>query len=170
MRIADPSPALTTPPSPIADPALLNPTSDAHIASGVDQIERIRSLLCTFRAETASAILEETFFEDETEESGLLFRTAKELKDHLMNNEAPPALCSALGIAQPAWSDDGFDSEQGAAILMALGITAPEPILMAIFLQCHGSDPYDPETATWRKMALLHELHEALAALKPHAT
>ena len=92
-----------------------------------------------------------------------------------MNNEAPPALCSALGIAQPAWSDDGFDSEQdgfaqGAAILMALGITAPEPILMAIFLQCHGSDPYDPETATWRKMALLHELHEALAALKPHAT
>ena len=163
---ADPSSGPTLPPSPIADPALFDPTSDAHIASGVDQIERIRSLLCTFRAETASAILEETFFEDETEESGLFFRTAYELKDHLMNNEAPPALCSALGIAQPAWSDDGFDSEQGAAILMALGITAPEPILMAIFLQCHGSDPYDPETAPQE----LHELHEALAALKPHAT
>ena len=90
--LADPSPAsletsrdpLTTPPSPFADPALLNPTSallnptgDAHITSGVDQIELIRSLLCTLRAETASAILEETFFEDESGiESGLFYGTA----------------------------------------------------------------------------------------------
>ena len=85
-----------------------------------------------------------------------------------MNNEAPPALCSALGIAQPAWSDDGFDSEQGAAILMALGITAPATILMAIFHQCCGGDPYDPYAPPETAPQQLHELHEALAALKPH--
>ena len=52
---------------------------------------------------------------------------------------------------------------------MALGITAPATVLTAIFCQCRTGYPFyhfHPETAPQQ----LRELHEALAALKPHAT
>ena len=161
---AGPSPGPSAPsPSPIADPALLNPTSDAHIASGVGQTERIHTLLCNLCVEAASATLEET-----STASVLFDEAADELEGHLMNRAISPALCSALGIAQPAWSDDGMDTKQGEAILMALGITTPAAVLTAINYQCRGGSPFGryapPKTAPHK----LRELHEALAALKPH--
>ena len=160
--IADPSPALTTPPSPIADPALLNPTSDAHIASGVDQLERIHTLLCTLRAETALALLEPNRVSD------LFDDVAEDLVRCLLMTRASPDLCSSIGIDQPAWTEDDY-TEQGGALLMALGINAPATVLAAIKCQCHMGAPFGyppPETAPQQ----MRELHEALAALKPHAT
>jgi hypothetical protein len=108
----------------------------------------------------------------------MIDEAAEELAGHLWNEEASPALCSALGIAQPTWtkpnrwvpSADVPNTEQGEAILMALGITTPATILTAIYRQCRSGSPFDrhapPETAPQQ----MRELHEALTALKPHAT
>ena len=52
---------------------------------------------------------------------------------------------------------------------MALGITAPATVLAAINFMGHMGYPFypfHPETAPQQ----LRELHEALAAFKPHAT
>ena len=62
-----------------------------------------------------------------------------------------------------------MDTEQGEAILMALGITAPAMVLTAINCQCrmgYPFYPFHPETAPQQ----LRELHDALAALEPHTT
>ena len=108
----------------------------------------------------------------------MIVEAAEELAGHLMDKEAPSALCSALGIAQPAWTKPSLwapttnvpNTEQGAAILMAFGITAPAAILAAIHRQSQWGYPFDrrapPETA----LQQLRELHGALAAPKPHAT
>ena len=93
-----------------------------------------------------------------------------------MNKEAPPDLCSALGIAQPAWTKPSPwahsthvpNTEQGEAILMAFGITAPATILTAIHHQCRSGSPFVCSEGAAPQQ--LRELHAALAALKPHAT
>ena len=100
---------------------------------------------------------------------------AEALAGHLLRTESPPAFYSAPGIAQPAWTKHSPwahrthvpNTEQGEAILMALGITAPATVLTAISRSGSPFDPYaPPETAPQQ----LRELHEALEALKPHAT
>ena len=85
-------------------------------------------------------------------------------------------LCSALGIAQPAWTKPSPwahsthvpNTEQGEAILMAFGITAPAAILTAIHHQCRSGSPFVCSEGAAPQQ--LRELHAALAALKPHAT
>ena len=72
--------------------------------------------------------------------------------------------------SQWAPSADVPNTEQGGAILMVLGITTPATILTAIHRQCQSGDSFDrhahPDTASQQ----LRELHEALAAPRPHAT
>ena len=91
---------------------------------------------------TASAILEGASIDD-LDDFVDFGEAAYELGGSFLNKETAPALCSALGIAQPAWSGDCMDKWQplgeaslGEAILMALGITAPATVLTAIYRQC----------------------------------
>jgi hypothetical protein len=171
-----------------ATPRCLNPDAAssaahhayiAHITSGAGQIELIHDLLYGLRRCAASAIsFHEQYGTDVEDIRHSIGDSARELADHLMNIEAPPDLCLALGIAQPAWTKPSPwahsthvpNTEQGEAILMALGITTPATIPTATHRQCRSGYPFDrhapPETAPQQ----LRELHEALAALKPHAT
>ena len=149
----------------------------AHITSGAGQIELIHDLLYGLRRSAASAISYHEQYAVPVEDIRLVFdESAEELAGHLMNKEAPPDLCSALGIAQPAWTKPSPwahsthvpNTKQGEAILMAFGIAAPATILTAIHHQCRSGSPFVCSEGAAPQQ--LRELHAALAALKPHAT
>ena len=111
---------------------------------------------------TASAILEETSIVDR-DDFGDFGEAAYELEGiflQLLNEEKTPALCSALGVVQPALCE---------AILMANGITDPGTIPIAIDNQRESGSPFDPHAPPETAPQQLRKLHEALAPLTPHA-
>ena len=161
--------------------------SYAYIAlttSGVGRIELIHDRLYALHARTASAtsFLKEPAFPEKTHiEDHFPYEIAEateELAGSPMNKETPPALCSAPGISQPAWTKPSpgpprtnvSNTELDTATLMALGITAPAAILVAIHRQSRRGYPFDRRAPPEAAPQQLRELHEALAALKPHAT
>ena len=77
-----------------------------------------------------------------------------------MNEEKTPALCSALGVVQPALEE---------ATSMAPGITDPVTILIAINNQLESGSPFDPHAPPETAPQQLRKLHGALAPLTPHA-